>query len=89
MFTGKQPIVFIVQRNEGNKIYDMSSNLLVGSSGSPIVLKTVSAQIELKAEYYPYTFTVMVASYFAGKKGEGTYSLDVYCTDKSFKIKQM
>lgn len=73
--------MFMVQKNGGKRITSTAADLLVGTSGSPIDLLTVSTQISLDASSYPYTFTLMVASSNSGPEGEGRYQLNIYCTE--------
>ena len=89
MISGNKPIMFMVQKNGGKRVTSTSMDLLAGSSGAPTDLITVSAQINLDAPSYPYTFSLMVASLLSGADGgEGKYKLNIYCTD-SFKITPM
>lgn len=79
----------MVQKNGGKRITSASLDLLAGSSGAPTDLITVSAQINLDAPTYPYTFSLMVASLLAGADGgEGKFTLSVFCTD-SFTLSPM
>ncbi len=73
--------MFMVQKNGGKRITSTAADLLVGTSGSPIDLITVSTQLNLDATSYPYTFSLMVASSNAGSEGEGKYQLNIYCTE--------
>lgn len=60
---GKNFIFFLVQKNDGMRVTSNSTNKLCGSSGSPINSVSVSAQVELVATTYPYTFSLMLSAY--------------------------
>lgn len=50
----------------------------------PIKLTTVSAELNLKASTYPYTFSLMCATTVKG--GESPFILQLYSSDKNVKI---
>ena len=80
-FTGKLPVHFMIQKNEGKFIRTSSNKLTVGSTGTPIDMKTICADIVLEAEYYPYTFTMLVASLYPGEKGTGGYEIQIIANE--------
>lgn len=53
----------MAQKNGGMRISSNSSDKLCGSSGPPINSTSVSGQIDLSADSYPYTFSLMVSAY--------------------------
>jgi hypothetical protein len=53
----------MVQKNEGMRITSNAANKLCGTSGSPINSSSVSGQVELVADSYPYTFSLLVSAY--------------------------
>lgn len=67
----------MIQKNDGKKIKACSNKLTVGSSGTPIDMKTVCAEIVLDADYFPYTFTLLVANMYSGEKGTGSYEVQI------------
>lgn len=71
--SGKYPIYFMCQRNEGKRICGRSNDKMIGQSGMPITLTTVSAELNLKASTYPYTFSLMCATTVKG--GESPFIL--------------
>lgn len=79
----------MVQREKGNKITVKADEKLVGSSGAPTNLKAVGKEIDLVSTAYPTTFTLMVASAFAGDKGKGSFFIRISCTDKAVKVKEL
>lgn len=56
----------MVQKNGGMRVTTNAANKLCGTSGSPINSTSVSAQIQLNAESYPYTFSLLVSAYEQG-----------------------
>ncbi len=82
--TGKFPIFFMIQRNDGKRIRDNAKNKLVGKSGAPIAKVILTEEINLDADSFPYTFSLMIATMEEG--GESDYTLQLYCTDKQVKV---
>jgi len=78
MFKGENNILFMVQRNNGRRVSSTSADLLVGMSGPPTNLISVSAEMTLDAPSFPYTFSLMVACATEGV--EGSFKVDVHCT---------
>ena len=74
----------MVQKNNGMRITSNSANKLSGTSGSPINSSSVSGQVELIAESYPYTFSLLVSAYEQGC--EGSYELTLYCDDLNMEV---
>ena len=83
---GKHPIYMRVQRNDEVRMKqeDISSEKVCGKPNRPIDAVMISAQIELEANSYPYTFTLLVCCREPGSTGK--YSLEIYCNDKEAKI---
>jgi hypothetical protein len=73
--SGKNPIHMRVQRNEGKRMKreDINSDKLCGKLQKTINSITISSEVELEAENYPYTFTLLVCCAKPGQTGE--YSL--------------
>ena len=76
----------MIQKENGKKISVKADDKLVGSSGAPTNLKAVGKEVDLIATSYPYSFTLMVASAWAGDKGKGSYFIRISCTDKAVKV---
>ena len=55
-----------------------------GMSGPAINSKTVSKEINLEADSFPYTFSLLAAIYETGV--EGSFSLSFYCNDKKIQV---
>ena len=53
----------MVQKNNGMRISSNSANILCGTSGSPINSTSVSGQVDLVADSYPYVFSLLVSAY--------------------------
>ncbi len=80
-FKGKLPIMFLLTKNKGKRIIKLQRNMIIGQSGNPTNLKTITAEIPLdKSVSYPYTFSLMVASALAGQRGESKFSIKIYST---------
>lgn len=47
---------------------------------------SVTAQVNLEADSYPYTFTLFLSCSEEGDTGK--YKLDIYCTDKEAEVIQ-
>lgn len=84
MFKGKCPILFLVY--SGNKKVKEVSNNLIGSSGKPIDLRIVSAEIALDKGT---SYVVLVTSMYQGEKGEGEFELTITIDDGGSKISQL
>jgi|694.fasta_scaffold79201_5 hypothetical protein len=69
----------MVQKNSGKRIDAPATNKLAGMSGPAINSRTISKEISLTADAFPYTFSLMVSTYMAGS--EGSYNLTIYCND--------
>ena len=69
----------MVQRNSGNRVEAPVANKMSGMSGPATNAKTISKEINLNANSYPYTFSLMTSIYEAGV--EGSFSLMMYCDD--------
>lgn len=82
--SGKNQIFFMIQRNAAKRIEAPATNKLVGMSGPAINSRTISKEINLVADSFPYTFSLMTATYMAGS--EGTFSLSMYCNDASIEV---
>jgi hypothetical protein len=67
----------MIQKNDGKIIKASSTKLTVGSTGTPIDMKTICAEVVLDAEYYPYTFSLLVASLHPGEKGTGSFEIQI------------
>ena len=80
----KNKIFFMVQRNHGQRIEAPSTNKMAGMSGPAINSKTISKEINLTADSFPYTFSLMTAIYETGI--EGSFSLSMYCNDPSIEV---
>lgn len=53
-------------------------------------LSVLSSEIEFDSKVsYPYSFTVVCGSRFAGAKGEGEFELKVYARDPRVKIEPL
>jgi len=74
--------MFMIQKNGGKRITTSSLDLLAGTSGAPTDLITVSAEVNLEAPTFPYTFSLMVASSRSGPEGEGKFEINIQCTDE-------
>ena len=80
-FKGKLPIMFLLLKNKGKRLVKLKRDLIVGQSGNPTNLKTITAEIPLDNSLsYPYTFSLMVASAVAGERGESAFTVKVYST---------
>jgi len=80
-FKGKQNIMFMVQQvnpNTDKRITKVDKEALVGRSGNPINLATVSAEVNLPKAG---TYSILVANTNHGAAGEGTFELRVYAND--------
>jgi hypothetical protein len=86
MFKGQQPIIFMVFPG-AKPVTEFGA--MLGSSGSPTDLKTVSAEVDIEGSGFPMTVNIFVASMMAGEKGEGTFGLHVHSTDMSASIKPL
>lgn len=53
----------MVQRNGGKRIEAPATNKMVGMSGPAINSRTISKEINLTADSFPYTFSLLVAIY--------------------------
>ena len=84
MFKGKCPILFLVYGGD-KKLSDISKNL-VGSSGKPIDLKTISAEISLENQK---SFVILVTSMFTGEKGSGEFELNVCVDDQKASLTEL
>lgn len=71
----------MVQKNDGKMIKTTSAKLTVGSTGTPIDMKTICADIQLDAEYYPYVFTLLAATLYPGEKGTGAYEIQIIASE--------
>lgn len=71
----------MIQKNEGKIIKGASNKLTVASSGTPTDMKTICADIILEGDYYPYTFSLLVASLLAGEKGTGNYDIQIIANE--------
>ena len=71
----------MIQKNEGKKIKAPSNKLTVGSTGTPIDMKTICADIVLEADYYPYTFTLLAATLLPGEKGTGGFEIHIISSE--------
>ena len=50
-------------------------------------LKVLSSAIEFDEKVsYPYTFTIVCGSRYAGQKGEGDFEIKVYSRDQKMKL---
>lgn len=56
----------MVQKNNGNRIEAPVANKMAGMSGAATNSKTISKEINLNANSYPYTFSLMTSIYEAG-----------------------
>lgn len=74
----------MVQKNDGRRMTSNAANKLTGTSGAPINSTSISGQVELVADSYPYTFSLMVSAYEQGC--EGTYTLTMYCDDHNVEV---
>lgn len=74
----------MVQRNGGKRIDAPATNKMVGMSGAAINSKTISKQINLTADSFPYTFSMMAAIYETGV--QGSFNISMYCNDKSIQV---
>lgn len=74
---GKLPIYFMVQKNDGKRIKQASNKLTVGSTGTPIDMKTICTEINLEADYYPYTFSLLAATLYPDEKGTGSFEIQI------------
>lgn len=74
----------MVQRNNGRRIEAPVTSKMAGMSGPAINSRTISKEIQLTADSFPYTFSLMTAIYEAGV--EGTFSLSMYCNDKKIQV---
>lgn len=78
----------MIHKNEGNKIRSATGKNMIASTGNPIDLKSVSCEVLLKAEEYPYTFSLLVASLFGGEKGEGEFEIRIV-SDREIKFEEL
>ena len=67
-----------VNHNSDKRITKVDKEALVGRSGNPINLATVSAEVNLPKEG---TYTILVANTNHGTAGEGTFEIRVYAND--------
>ena len=84
MFKGKCPILFIVY--SGNKKVTEVSKNLVGSSGKPIDLRIVSAEITLDKGN---SYTILVTSMYQGERGTGKFELNVCVDDQKATLSEL
>lgn len=84
MFKGKLFIVFMVYR--GKKRIVNPGSKMVGSSGSPTDLKTVSAEINLDQAG---DYVILCAQMLKGEAGHGEYMLKVVVDDKKAKLSEL
>ena len=76
---GKNFIYYMVQRNGGKRIKNISIDKLCGKSDSALNTSTVSGQIELEAPSFPYVFSLVVACINSGDTG--SFNLNIYCNN--------
>jgi hypothetical protein len=72
---GRNHIGFRVQKNDGRRMHsnDISTEKLCSPSRKLINSITLSSEVNLEADSYPYTFTMMI---FTKDKGDtGSYSV--------------
>lgn len=79
----------MIQKEGGKKITAKIDEKLVGSSGAPTNLKSIGKEIDLLATSYPSSFTLMVASAFAGDRGKGSFYIRISCTDQNVKVQEL
>lgn len=72
----------MIQKNDGKIIRQASNKLTIGQTGAPIDMKTICADITLEADYYPYTFTLLLATLHPGEKGTGAYEVQIIANSK-------
>lgn len=76
MFAGNKYIMFLLQKTNGGKFGEIDSANLIGISGRPNNMHTVSAEIELKENFsYPLKASLLVSNTGHGPTGEGKYKL--------------
>ena len=63
---------------------DISTENLVGKPQKPRDAVMISSEIELEAQFYPYTFSLLICCKDPGSTGE--YCLEMYCDDKSAEV---
>ena len=81
--------MFLLMKEKGQRIYKLKRDNIIGQSGNPTNLKSITAEIELdKSVSYPYTFSLMVASAFGGEKGESEFDLKIFC-DSGCTVKEL
>jgi hypothetical protein len=83
MFKGKLPIIVMVYR--GSQRIEQPNQGMVGSTGSPVDLKTISAEIQCQ----PGQYVILVATMFAGENGRGSYKLEVTVDDFQAKLAKL
>lgn len=79
MFAGNKFIMFLLQKTCGGKFSTLDKQNLIGISGRPNNMHTVTAEIELKANLsYPLKASLLVGNTGHGETGEGKYTLVCY-----------
>lgn len=81
---GKNFIYYMVQRNAGKRVKNISIDKLCGKSDSATNTSTISGQIELEASTFPYVFSLVVACINAGDTG--SFNVTIYCNDMDVEV---
>lgn len=84
MFKGKLPIIVMVFQN--SQRIEQPNQGLIGSTGSPIDLKTVSVEIHCEKAG---SYMILVATMYQGELGHGSYKLEVTVDDFQAKLAKL
>lgn len=88
-FKGKNFIGWMVARLQGKVMAKLDKRALMTKAGISD-LKILSQEIEFDEKVsYPYSFTIVCGSRYAGPKGEGGFELKVYGRDPNIKIEKL
>ena len=79
----------MVQKNKSLPIKSVSNEKMIGSSGAPTNLKSIGKEMILEAEGFPYSFTLLCASLYAGEEGSGKFTIEISSNDKSMKFEEL
>lgn len=88
-FKGKNFTGWMVSRNQGKVLAKLDKRALITKAGISD-LKVLSSEIEFDEKVsYPYTFTIVCGSRYAGPQGEGHFELKVYTQDSRMKLEKL
>jgi len=88
-FKGKNFVGWMVAKLQGKPMAKLDKRAIMAKAGITD-LKVLSQEIEFDTKVsYPYVFTILCGSRFAGVKGEGEFELKVYTRDERMRLEKL